>query len=286
MRLICPNCDAQYEVADTAIPDEGRDVQCSNCGHGWFQLSPHAIAAAEAEAELFEAPEPVAVTDEEAPAEADALIAGDVPQTDVPPAPEVPVAEEPAAVPPPVAATPRRSMDENLMAVLREEAEREAQARAKEEPRPLETQGELGLEAATAAAAISPSARRIAQLKGIDPDAMPEPEVITRAPKGRELLPDIEEINSTLRPSVDRGEDAQALADVGPSLRQDASFRSGFALMLLLAAGLALAYVMAPRIAQQIPGTADAMTAYVAAVDAARLWLDAWMQRAIMALQG
>ncbi|MGB5871974.1 MAG: zinc-ribbon domain-containing protein, partial [Albidovulum sp.] len=39
MRLICPNCDAQYEVEDAVIPDEGRDVQCSNCGTTWFQDS-------------------------------------------------------------------------------------------------------------------------------------------------------------------------------------------------------------------------------------------------------
>ena len=37
MRLICPNCDAEYEVDDDVIPPGGRDVQCSNCGHTWFQ---------------------------------------------------------------------------------------------------------------------------------------------------------------------------------------------------------------------------------------------------------
>ncbi|MDC0135779.1 zinc-ribbon domain-containing protein, partial [Sulfitobacter sp.] len=31
MRLICPNCDAQYEVPDDVMPVAGRDVQCSNC---------------------------------------------------------------------------------------------------------------------------------------------------------------------------------------------------------------------------------------------------------------
>ena len=38
MRLVCPNCSAQYEVDGSMIPDEGRDVQCSNCGHTWFEL--------------------------------------------------------------------------------------------------------------------------------------------------------------------------------------------------------------------------------------------------------
>lgn len=50
MRLICPNCSAQYEVDGSMIPDDGRDVQCSNCGHTWFELpgprDPEAVTAA------------------------------------------------------------------------------------------------------------------------------------------------------------------------------------------------------------------------------------------------
>jgi len=37
MRLTCPNCTAQYEVPADAIPENGRDVQCSACDHTWFQ---------------------------------------------------------------------------------------------------------------------------------------------------------------------------------------------------------------------------------------------------------
>ncbi|OIQ31153.1 MAG: hypothetical protein BM562_08810 [Alphaproteobacteria bacterium MedPE-SWcel] len=44
MRLICPNCGAQYEVPEDVIPDEGRDVQCSNCGDTWFQSSARMLA--------------------------------------------------------------------------------------------------------------------------------------------------------------------------------------------------------------------------------------------------
>ncbi|MFY0692836.1 MAG: zinc-ribbon domain-containing protein [Paracoccaceae bacterium] len=36
MRLICPNCKAEYEVDASLLPPEGRDVQCSNCNHTWF----------------------------------------------------------------------------------------------------------------------------------------------------------------------------------------------------------------------------------------------------------
>ncbi|MDA8747881.1 zinc-ribbon domain-containing protein, partial [Litoreibacter sp.] len=37
MRLVCPNCDAEYEVDASLVPPEGRDVQCSNCNISWFQ---------------------------------------------------------------------------------------------------------------------------------------------------------------------------------------------------------------------------------------------------------
>ncbi len=37
MRLVCPSCDAEYEIARSAIPRSGREVECSNCGLSWFQ---------------------------------------------------------------------------------------------------------------------------------------------------------------------------------------------------------------------------------------------------------
>lgn len=37
MRLTCPQCGAQYEIPDDAIPPAGREVECSSCNHVWFQ---------------------------------------------------------------------------------------------------------------------------------------------------------------------------------------------------------------------------------------------------------
>lgn len=54
MRLVCTNCDAEYEVPDDAIPAEGRDVQCSNCGHTWFVASPNATQNPAIETEIAE----------------------------------------------------------------------------------------------------------------------------------------------------------------------------------------------------------------------------------------
>ncbi|QRZ12318.1 zinc-ribbon domain-containing protein [Paracoccus methylovorus] len=40
MRLTCPRCAAQYEIAESAIPAAGREVECSSCGHVWRQPGP------------------------------------------------------------------------------------------------------------------------------------------------------------------------------------------------------------------------------------------------------
>jgi predicted Zn finger-like uncharacterized protein len=36
MRLICPNCGADYDIPEGMIPADGRHVQCSSCHTRWF----------------------------------------------------------------------------------------------------------------------------------------------------------------------------------------------------------------------------------------------------------
>ena len=38
-KIECPGCRAIYEVGGKVIPPDGRDMQCSNCGHEWFHPS-------------------------------------------------------------------------------------------------------------------------------------------------------------------------------------------------------------------------------------------------------
>jgi predicted Zn finger-like uncharacterized protein len=258
MRLICPNCDAEYEVDAAAIPDTGRDVQCSSCGHAWFQLPPEVELALEQEDELFGAP-----------------LGGEPPAA-------APAATAPAAEDVPTTASPQmRTVDENLMAILREEAEREVQAR-KAEAAPIETQTEMGLAAPAAKGGLVGAARRIAQLKGLDPDAAPKPP--PRPGSRRDMLPDIEEINSSLK----GGEGLPpGLPELEPAERtaQGSGFRNGFVLSLLIAAVGVAAYVMAPRLGEQIPAMAGALDGFVGVVDAARLWLDGVMRAATATLR-
>ena len=273
MRLICPKCDAQYEVDDGAIPETGRDVQCSNCGHAWFQL--RVVKADDPADGLYRAPhsQPVVGAPEgAAQSDHDPDLA---PDEDAPPPP------------PGGAASVVRTLDASVLSILREEADRELAARKAESAGGLEMQGDLGLPppvspmvgssmaGAPDGPPMSATARRIAS-----GDAAPPPRPGSR----RDLLPDIEEINSTLRPN----EAAASLHETGTPDRDRAGsgFWSGFSLVVIVT-GLALAlYVMAPQLSAQIPGVAEALTSYVAMVDGLRMALDQMMQRATDALNG
>ena len=247
MRLLCPNCDAEYEVDAAVIPDNGRDVQCSNCGHAWFQLPPQTEAELAAEEELYDAPAPGV-------AGAQSTVINDL---------------------------PRRGLDESVLAVLREEAARETAAR-RAETQGLETQTEMGLQATNDTGGAL--ARRIARLKG-EPAV---PSVPVRPQTRREMLPEIEEINSSLRASSEKrgGEAAVVSASMEAPARKGGGFRNGFMLMMLVAVVMVAVYVMAPKIAAQIPGAAGALQAYIAGIDSLRVMLHEAIQGAIEWLRG
>ena len=36
MIITCPNCNKQFKIDNSLMPDEGRDLQCGSCNHIWF----------------------------------------------------------------------------------------------------------------------------------------------------------------------------------------------------------------------------------------------------------
>lgn len=50
IRLICPGCAAEYRVPDSAVPPEGREVECSACGKVWHATTRLALADFQARA--------------------------------------------------------------------------------------------------------------------------------------------------------------------------------------------------------------------------------------------
>lgn len=256
MRLICPNCDAQYEVDAGLVPPEGRDVQCSACGHVWFQ-SPDPFAGEDLEeiAEAAFAPEPEADTE---------------PDTQV---------------------LRRHSLDESMLSVLREEAERETRAREGEQARAtarsLEFQPDLGLPEAEERPQLRIRPRTPRPEPAPEPEDAPRPQAAA-APRNarRELLPDIEQINSTLDASSSSRRSEHGVGLPPPAARRRSGFRSGFLLMLVLAGLAAAIYAQAPRLALSVPQAKPALDGYVALVDQVRLRLDGLVQQLLNRPQG
>jgi predicted Zn finger-like uncharacterized protein len=263
MRLICPNCGAQYEVDSSMIPDEGRDVQCSACGHTWYQLPDGAEAVAEPEIEA----EPDIDDDIDETVEVEETVG--IGETD--PVEEAP---EPVAATAPLPQKPSERLDQNILGILREEAQRETEARRAEQAEALEVQPELGLpdEAPAPRATARPEPRRI--------DDEDDADDFVAAPGSRgDLLPDIEEINSSLRPASEHAEAAEVADPMVVAARERRGFRWGFTLMIVLAALLVIAYVFAPQIGQQAPALEPALAGYVDAANGLRDGVEGLLNR-------
>lgn len=258
MRLICPNCGAQYEVPDEVIPQEGRDVQCSSCSNTWFQTHPDQDRAL-----------------------ADEIDAPSVEPIGSPPAQETDPAPEPSAPQPPSTPAKQRSLDPNIADVLREEAKLEAAARAAEQRAPLESQPDLGLQDPPedeVARRAREARERMAKMRG-EPLPVPGASGAGQAASRSDLLPDIEEINSTLRASGERRRPAEAkdsdLKGTTPKLRRKGrGFRAGFYGTLLIGAIAVAAYVYSPRLTQWVPAATPVLSEYTAQVETARSWLN------------
>lgn len=292
MRLVCPNCEAKYEVPDDAIPDTGRDVQCANCGHAWFQMRQRPAAAVaepvtpaapvvEPEPEVVaeaatlsqdeepapggeEIPEPAPVElPDEDPAEAPVVVPeeepGDQPS-------EVPAPEEAPEIEAQPEAGSGYKVDESVLAILREEAEREARARQAEASPPA---------VAAAPVAVPVPAPAVAAVEEAKPAAR------------RDLLPDVEEINSSLRPSEHPPELHETAADMPPPAAESGGgFRSGFLMVMTLAMIGSGLYIASPTLTRLVPALEGPLESYVTLVNSLRLQLDGVMQQATMALNG
>lgn len=346
MRLICPNCGAQYEVPDDVIPAEGRDVQCSNCGDTWFQAHPDAAQPEEQTAdpiqttadapaddaeedvqETFEEVEPPEVsfddteTDETDLGGADwdieddletddaygdaadgpALFEDDVddeveddwqealadedhhaePEGDDPDlAQDVDDQEDNEESSNRAPVPQRRGIDPSVANVLRQEAEHEAQVRA-EERQTLETQAELGLRAPSdeATKRASEARDRMRKLRGLtddDVDVTPVPAPQTEIRDSRkDLLPDIEETNSTLRHAGDTPQTGEAAVDLeAEQAGRGRGFRMGFVFVILIAAAAVFVYSRNDQLAASYPQFAPQIEEFVDGANNTRVWLD------------
>ena len=256
MRLTCPSCGAQYEVPDDVIPEDGRDVQCSNCGNTWFQ-QPDTSNSPEA----FEA---------DAAAPKDAVWHPEV-ENDIDDMPSVNTGAAPGDTPP-----KRRELDPSVADILREEAEFEARTR-QSEAGSLEDQPDLGLQEPEdeSAKRARQAEDRMRKLRGEDARAAPAAATADRPRSRGDMLPDVEEINQTLRSSSDRQEVRSVQADLDEDDDPSGGFGRGFLLVLVIFAIAAGLYVFAPQVADALPQLQAPLDTYVSMIDTVRTWLNA-----------
>lgn len=296
MRLVCPNCGAQYEVDDALIPAEGRDVQCSDCGHAWYFSPVPASADAAPQAQDLPAPKPPEPQSPDTPS-VDAAADTDpkvrlpdrAPATPSPSIAAPPPLRETAGQPAPAVATPPpRRQDASVLGVLREEAAYESDRRRREAGA-LESQPDLGL---AQGARTTPRS-----------GARPDDDTGSRAAPGdagsehsleaaqstdaqrRHGLPDIDDISSTLQPVAQRraaGKSGEPPVQAEDPERQ--SFVSGLAAVIGALAVLTGLYLVAPPLAARFPVLEPPLQAYVLTVDHLRVWLSATVDQALAAL--
>jgi len=231
MRLTCPNCGAQYEVPEAAIPEAGRDVQCSACGETWVQHHPVAALAA---------------------------------------------AEDNDTEPDAASGPAQRRLDPEVADILRTEAAHERAKRA------AESTGGVGMQVDPASAAPrdpSPAPPLQGARRATGDTAAPA------SPKG--TLPDPENITSSLTPARGRAAgDASAEPLVASIPARRSGFGTGFWVAMIafgLAAGV---YLGAPDLVALVPEAEAPVERYVAAIDGARLRLDAFVDRMMTQITG
>ena len=171
----------------------------------------------------------------------------------------------------------RRPADAAALNILREEAEREMSQRRAQPSENLETQTDLGLEnirnRKTPSRALRARMAHLGEEMPEDPASDEAPEQEAPSPHKtrlisqpmdtddgyeeprRDLLPDIEEINSTLRTSAREPEQMEA--------QRRSGFRVGFLLILFLTVAAIFTYSQAPAIARALPESEPTLTAFL-----------------------
>ena len=184
----------------------------------------------------------------------------------------------------------RRRLDEKISAVLRQEAERETQARALERRGGLETQPDLGLTQRDSSNARQTSRKVEARGPGdaaVGADggvritaAAPQADDQNVAPGSHTgPLPDVDEINASLNPQGAQMPKSVGDVDAQAGPKSGGGFRTGFQLAVLISlAAAVLLYVFAPQISAAVPALESVVSAFVSSVDSIRAQLDRFIE--------
>ncbi|EBA12107.1 zinc-ribbon domain-containing protein [Roseobacter sp. CCS2] len=276
MRLICPNCDAQYEVSDDAIPPGGRDVQCSNCQLSWFQTEKPTVPGRE-KAQDDAKPSDDATTADEVDAKDNTDQEGAETETEdtSEPVNNDTTSEEPELAPAPQ----RRPLDDAVASILREEAALGATASVASSA--IATPPATEAAKPPAPVTADETRQRIAQMTADEGGTSTAGTAKSSAADDASAdaahlrtVPSINEINATLRARAQANDTSGLTEAEKEEAVQRKGFRRGFFFVLIILAILILPYVFADIITENLPQTTGVMASYVTMVDQLRVALN------------
>lgn len=260
MLLVCPNCGAQYEVPEDHIPKKyGRDVQCSACNHTWFQTHPAQDLQPALQAQVEDhgsSDEPSQGFDPSQASEPEVSLEASSAGT----GPQMPPLRQ------------RRSLHPSVAGVLREEAKREVEERGSNAPQVPESPARSG----------SSDQAREADMDMQALEALYQNSEKTAKSTRGALLPDIDEINSTLSTS---GTEWPSDTDASKEIAQKGQRRLGFLLGIAIIVAAAALYYFADRLGDRIPSLQQPLELYQQWINNMRIVLDQWIRQAIDWLQ-
>ena len=272
MRLNCPKCEARYDVPGKNVPTSGREVQCSACGHTWFQTHPSL-------SNLHASVKDLALETETMPQESKVALAKSEPGAEI------------SGRLDGTSSTPLSRLHPTVAEVLKEEARREVAVRAAEN---LEKRTESGkdkallqtaprFENAKSESNANPSiffGSELAKSGGLHSQVTQ----VERASRD-DLLPDLEEINSPPNPEKSK---KRKFADKSGQLKRfshNRMKRLGLVTGIVIVICFLLIYQFSIVISQAIPQSEQILEIYVQFVDRLRIISDQSIARAIAWLE-
>lgn len=242
IEIVCPSCQARYQLPDGSVGSEGRKVSCSSCSHKWRAYPDgEAPAAARPEPEREPAAGPAAAPESMA---AVAAIGNEF--EDDPAAPDPP--------PPPPSADRDQQMAaiREMLADLNQGAEAAPEAAPEPRPAPVD---------------LAPPVRRHAGDDEEDRDQLKSRiEQLNRQTRGDKGQSDKTnyDVARLRRQHEKRAKKIQRARD---RRKKSGAFLTGFTLVSAVVATMVGLYVLQPQIIAASPQLAPAMNEYVATVD-------------------
>ncbi|MCH8167325.1 MAG: zinc-ribbon domain-containing protein [Proteobacteria bacterium] len=274
IEIVCPSCQARYQLPDGSIGPDGRKVSCSSCSHKWRANAEGAVAAASTpvaepkpEPVAEPKPEPVAEPEPETVAESASMAAVAAP------------GDESAAFspPPPAAAGDRK---DQMAAIRQMLTDLKDSADAAPEPVP---------ESRPEPVAPTPTMRKRDEDEDIDAlkSRIDGVDKLGRTKKG-EAAPSGYNAAKLRRLHEKRAKKLQRSRE---RRKKSGAFLTGFTLMAMVTATMVGLYVLQPQIIDASPRMKPALTEYVVTVDRYRVELNektaewrAWLTERIGAL--